>query len=218
MQVVGGDAEALHVLGWQVDAPPGGVLGHVLEMLQHLQPAAHFVGGRNSVGGGRLEDGENEVSHGVGRQRAVLEELVEVLVAGLVLVEPVGGQQLVEWLAVQAEPGHRRRELDEHLMSGGPGEQAVELGLDPVESRLPVAGVLVAEVVDEPGVAVDGSQVALHGSRQQPERHREVLMAGPGHDRLEADMALNRLRGRRLIGGLRLRALRWGRAVRHSVH
>ena len=127
----------------------------------------------------------------VGRQRAVLEQLVEVLVAGLALVEPVGGQQLIEGLAVQAEAGHRRRQLDERLVAGGAGEQVVELGLDPVQGRCSVAGVLVAKVVDEPGVAVDGSQVAPHGSGQQPQRHREVLTGGPGHHRFEADLALD---------------------------
>jgi len=132
------------------------------------------------------------VPDGIGRQFAVLHQLVEVGVAGLVLVEPVGGQQPVEGPAVQAELLHRGRQPDEDLVAGGAGEQVVELGLDPVQRGQAVTGILVTEVVDQPCVAVDGPQVALHRLGQQPQRHREVLGGCSGHDRVEPDMALDR--------------------------
>ena len=187
-------------------------------MLEHLQPAAHVVGGGHPLGGGSLEDGQHEVPDGVGRQLAVPEQFVEVLVAGLVLVEPVGGQQPVERLAGQPEALHRRRQLDERLVARGSGEEAVELVLDPVEGGAAVAGILVAEVVDEPGVSVDGPQMVAHGSGQQPQRDGEVLSGGPGHDRLQAGMAFDGPRAGRLLVGLRLHTRRRGRALGHSVH
>ena len=69
-------------------------------------------------------------------------------------------------------------QANEHWVRRRPGEGAVQLGLDPVELGEPVAGALVADVVDEPGVAVDGHQVCSLPAWQQPGRDDEVLAGG----------------------------------------
>ena len=71
------DAEAIEVLGREVDAPGGAVLRHVLPVLGELQRRAHLVGERDPVGCRGAEDVQDELADGVRREVAVGHELVE---------------------------------------------------------------------------------------------------------------------------------------------
>ncbi len=65
---------------------------------------------------------------------------------------------------------------------------AAELRLERVEERLPIACRLVPERVDEPGEAVDGTEVRTGGARREQRHDREVLAAGARVDPLEREL------------------------------
>ena len=79
--------------------------------------------------------------------------------------------------------------------AGRPGDEGVEPGLlgvgqgrfgllgQPVQGGQPVAVVVVAELVDQPGEAVEGQQVVAGVPPEQPRGHLEVLAGGPAEDR-----------------------------------
>jgi len=67
-------------------------------------------------------------------------------------------------------------------MTGATREGAPEIGLDGLEQRQAVSGRLVAGVVDEARVAVEGGQVATRALGQEPERDGKVLVAGLSQD------------------------------------
>jgi hypothetical protein len=58
-------AEALQVLGGQVNPPVGQVLGHVLPVLGQLQGGADVIGERDAFRGGDAEDVEHDLAHGL---------------------------------------------------------------------------------------------------------------------------------------------------------
>ena len=81
---------------------------------------------------------------------------------------------------------------------------AVELGLEPVEQREPVALGLVAELVDEPREAVDREQVVARLAPEHARGDGEVLLRGERQDgalagsRPSAGLFVSGRRGHRL--------------------
>ncbi len=106
-----------------------------------------------------------------------------MLVAGHALILPVRSHEPAEGLLGQPQGAHRRRELPHQRVPRRlPGEDAIDLAVDLVEQRQAVARRFVPHVVGETREAVDGEQVSARGTRQQAERHREVLRAVLGHE------------------------------------
>ena len=128
------------------------------------------------------EQAEHEPSDRVGGVDAVLLQVVPGLVLRDPLIHPVGLDQPQERLARQVELSDRRLELPHHR----PGRRAevagVELALELVEERKPVALGLVAQDVDEPGESVDGAQVRPQRTGEEQRRDREVLGPRPRGD------------------------------------
>src|SRR6266568_9697653 len=104
-------------------------------------------------------------------------DLVERLVAGHPLIEPVRLDEIEERL-------HRRAALvDEWTQRAYDGQpsraarQRSHVRVDRVEQHQPIAGSLVADVVDEPRVRVRAPELVARRTRQDAQRYREVLGA-----------------------------------------
>ena len=159
------DREAPEILLRQVDTAELEVARRILEEVHELKTRADRVAHLHER---RLVqapvDAEHEPPHRIGRVGAVLPNLVPRLVAGLALVDPVRLDQSPERLERQRSGLDRRMQAPHHLCLG----RAVELPLELVEERQPVAWGLVAERVDEPREPVDRPEV-----RPRPRRGEE---------------------------------------------
>ena len=128
-EVVVGAAEAGEVVLWQVDATRGEVLADVLQVFDDLQPAADVVGEAGEVGIGDPEDGEHDATDRVGRQPAVVEQLVERGVAVLALVAAVGLDEIPERGEVEPVAPDRRRQGIDGGMDRLSTRRSVEIAL-----------------------------------------------------------------------------------------
>ena len=146
-------------------------------MLDELERRADAVGERDPVGRGHFEHVQHELADRIGRQRAVVDEVVEGRVGGLNLVAPVGLDQARR---TARAAGSRSRTVDlerahERVLRLA-AVDAVEVGVEHVEQREAVALDLVAELVDEPGEAVDRHQMPGGLAAQHARRDWEVLL------------------------------------------
>ena len=174
-EVVVGAAEAEQVVLRQVHASGGEVLADVLQVFDDLQPAANVVGEASAVGVCHPEDGEHGTTDWVGRQPAVVEQLVERGVAVLALVAAVGLDEVPKRVEVEAvAPDCRRQGVDGGVRSLA-ARCEVEVVFQPVEGGEPVAVVAVTDVVGEAGEAVHREQVDSQRAGQHPEGDREVF-------------------------------------------
>lgn len=191
-----GDAEALHVLGGQVDAVAAEVLGHVLEVLDDLQCGADRVRAADPLGCGGAGDAEHEPADRVRRQFAVGEEVLVGGVAADDLVLAVGLDEAEEGRgreAVAPDGGLQGAEQRVADVVGADVEDPAQVRLEGIEHGEAVLGRLrgqpqpyrvraaavgqvpVADVVDEPGEAVDGHQVGTPGTGDEEGCDGEVL-------------------------------------------
>ena len=150
-------------------------------MLDELQPDADPVGALDPLGGRGPKDREHQLADGSRRQHAVRRQVVEGRIPRHALVLAVRLDQSAERGQGEAEPGDGRRERAEHRVFRGAERGSIELRFGPVELGQPVPLGLVADVIDEPGEAVDGEQMGPHGAGQRARGHREVLRTGLGH-------------------------------------
>ena len=109
-------------------------------------------------------------------------QVVPRLVLGHPLVHPVRLDQPQERLAWQVELADRRLDVPQHGPRRLAGEGGVDLALELVERREPVALVRVAELVDEPRVAVEGADVWPQRAAGRGASRREVLPGSAGGD------------------------------------
>ncbi len=184
-QVGAGNSEPGHVVGGQIDTTGPGVFGHVLPVLGQLQSGADGVGPALPLGGGHLEGGQHQPSDRVGGQPAVGDEVVEGGVAPDHLILPVGRDEVRERRRIGVDrPYGRGRPGDQRVQAGplGVRERQASLGFRPVERRHPVTAIGVAELIDEPGEAVEGHQLRSGPAGQEARCHAEVLGPGAPHD------------------------------------
>ena len=178
-KVVVAHGEPAKVFLGQIDAAAVQILCDVLPVLGQLQRGADLVGERDAIGGGDAEGGEHQVPDRVGRQRAVVPQVVERLVAVGALVEPVGLDESAQWRLGDPARAHACRQRSHRRHAGiAAGEQRRDVGIDEVEhgkAHAALDAVLIADVVDEPGVAVDRQQVGAQLFRQEPQGDRKVL-------------------------------------------
>ena len=194
-ELIGIDSEAVHVLGGQVDAAGRGVLGNVLPVLGELQPGADPVRPRQPLRCRRREGGQHQPSDGVGRQPAIVGEVFEGGVAGNHLILAVGRDQIRERGAVRARGEHRGgRTGDERVQSGllRVGPRHLDLAFQPVQGGQPVALIVVADLVDQPGESVEGQQVLAGRWREQPRGDPKVFPAGATEDLVRVRQARGR--------------------------
>ena len=177
-EVVVGAPELGEVLLGQVHPPGGVVLGDVLEVLDDLEPAADVVGPAQHVVAADAERAEHQTADRVGRQAAVVEQVVEREVADLLLVAAVGRDQVAEQGERLRVGTQDRRETGDGGVCGPPDHGRDEIRFQPVERGQPVTGVFVADVVGQAGEAVDGEQGGAHTRRQEARGNREVLCTG----------------------------------------
>jgi hypothetical protein len=120
---------------------------------------------------------EDEPPDRVRGQLAVAGELVVGDVPGNSLVLPVRLDQPLEGLARQVDPRDRVAQPAQQGVLWRPllRVDAIEVLLDRVQKREPVAPGLVAGIVHESREAVDRRQVAACLAREDEERDREVL-------------------------------------------
>ena len=129
-------------------------------MLEQLQRRADGVRPGDARRCRDAEDVQHELADGVRGEVAVVDELVERGVHGLTLVATVRVDQPHKRRARQRERADGRSEAAHERVLRLALEGAVELLLEPVELREPIALDVVAELVDEPCEAVDREQVA----------------------------------------------------------
>src|SRR5205807_8286688 len=184
-EVVGRAAEAIEVLGGDVHAAAPEVLGHVLPMLDQLQAAAHRVGEAQAVRGGRVEDVQHQAPDRVGGELAVGQEVLDGLVRVDLLVLAVGGDQGAQRGGgdVAGADGVRQAPQEGILRFAGLAVvDAVDLRVQPVQERQPIAGRLVPDVVHKPGESVQRREVRALAPGQYAAGHGEVLVRRLGHD------------------------------------
>ena len=176
------DAEAAAVLGREVHASKSQVARPVLEEVHELEARADVVRPGDELHVVRApDDAQHEPADGVGGVAAVLAKVVPALVLRYPLVHPVRLDQPGERLPRQRAGLDRRLQLAHDGPLGLSGAvTGVELRLELVEHRRPVALPLVAEDVHEPREAVDRPQVRPVLAREEQRRDREVLRPGPG--------------------------------------
>ena len=181
VEFAGVDSAAPQVVLGKVDAAPPSVLGHVLEVLDHLQPVTDVVGQGDAIGSGGSEHHQHKASHRSGRQAAVPQEVLEGLVCADPLVHPVGLDQGRKRVERQSEIPQGRGEALEQRVAGPALGRPMQLGLQPVQLGEPITLGLVADVVCQPGEAVDGHEVGAHRSGQEQRGDGKVLAAGLDH-------------------------------------
>jgi hypothetical protein len=94
------------------------------------------------------------------------------------LVHPIRLDQTQERLAGQVELANRRLHVLEHRPGCRAGEGGIHFALELVERREPVALVGVAELVDEPRVAIEGTDMRAQRAREENRADGEVLARG----------------------------------------
>jgi uncharacterized protein len=169
------DAEAGHVGLGKVDTSSAEVFSDILPVLGQLERGTDTVRKRDPVGGRSAEHAEDELSDRIGREPAVPDEVVERGVAVDTLVDPVRLDQAPERLGGDASLGEKGRQSLEQCLLGVAGVGPLQVGLDSVEERKPVAGRLVTDVVDEAGEPVDGAEPLPLALGEEAQRDREVL-------------------------------------------
>ena len=182
--------EPAKVLLGEIDATACAVFGDVLPVLGQLERGADLIRQRDPLGRRDADRREHQAPDRVGRQRAVGPQVVERLIAAGSLIEAVGFDEPPQRLF--GEPA-RVAGADEGNDCGQlravAGQESGDVGVDEIE-QLQLAGglesVVVADVVDEPRVAVDRHQIRAQLGGQEPGGDRKVLRAGLGEHALEA--------------------------------
>lgn len=193
--------EAGEILGRQVDATSGVVLRHILQMLHDLERRADGVGERDVFDRGSARDMQHELAHGVRRERAVTQQRLEGLVALNPLIASVRLDQPLEGLARKPVSAQCRSQLLKQRMPRRPREGAIQVLLQRVEAREPVAFDLVAQVVSQPRKAVESQKIAAQAGWKPAKRDREVLVASLCPYRVRVEQPV-RLRAARRAGQL----------------
>ncbi len=124
---------------------------------------------------------------------AVPLQLVPGLVLRAALVDPVRLDQAQERLARQVELAHRRLHVPQHRPRRLALEGRAHLLLELVERGEAVSLERVAQLVDEPGVAVERPDVRAQGARKEDRTDREILPCRPRCDL--GDLHLTSIRG-----------------------
>ena len=176
-------AERAPVVRRQVDASQLEVARHVLQEVHELEAGADRVARLDEL---RVveppQDAEHEPAARVGRVDAVVLQVVPRLVLGHPLIHAVRLDQPQERLARQVELPDRRLHVPQDGPGRLPGEGRVHLPLELVERLEPVALVRVAELVDEPRVAVQRADVRPQRAGEEHRADGEVLAGGAGCD------------------------------------
>jgi hypothetical protein len=155
-------------------------------VLDELEPGADAVRELDPVARRRAECVQDELADRIRRELAVPEELVEGAVGDDVLVAPVRLDQPYERISRHRALADDRLQPAQQRVLGLALEHAVQVGLEDVEERAPVAGDLVTDLVDEAREAVDREQAAARPPIEEPQRDREVLVRREREDRLLA--------------------------------
>src|SRR4051794_1739334 len=172
--------EALAVFAGQVHAAELEVARHVLQEVHELEPGADRVARRDELGVVEpAEHAEHEPTARVGRMDAVLLHLVPGLVLGHALVDTVRLDEAEERLTRQIELADGRLHVQEHRPRGLSLECEHNLRVQLAERFEPVAVVAVTELVDEPGIAIQGADVRAQRAREEHGADGEVLARRP---------------------------------------
>ena len=142
------------------------------------------VGPRGAVRTGGAENGQHQTPHRIGRQPAVPEQFVEADIGPHQLVLPVGRDQVVQGGRVGG-PRHEGAggAGDQRVNSAASGSASARVGLvadSSCQRRQPVAVVVVADLVDQAGEAIDGQQVGSPAGRAEAARRPGSSPRRPG--------------------------------------
>ncbi len=177
-------------------------------MVDHLQRAAQGVA-RRVAGRVFAVQVEQVAPDRVGRERAIAEQVVPVVVAQLDRVLLEGGDEIDAVLRRDAGLGQARAQAvggrEGGVFGVAPGDGVLE-ALEAADLVLRRQRRVVGDVVDRPGEAVEGRDVRPQARRQQPGADGEVLVARAlARRRLgrPAEVVLSALRrqGRALLAG-----------------
>src|ERR1700736_5413043 len=127
---------------------------------------------------------KHQFAHRSRREAAIVEELVEGLIATYDLVTTVGLDQTPEGLIRESAGRDGALQAAHHRMLRMTSVvDPIEIPLEPVEQTGAITEGFVTEVVDQACEAVDGQQVSSLPAAEQTGCHREVLAARLGHHR-----------------------------------
>ena len=179
-----GASAAGEVLGRQVDATVGEVLGYVLAVLDELQRRADLIRERHARGRSLAEHAEHELADGVGRQLAVAAQLLPGLIPVDALVHAIGLDQAHERLARQLAFAQRRLQA---FAAAGARPRRERPGRDPASSHpaRPDDRRRRSRRARRPDgrSRTAASRCASQASPEQPAGHGEVLALRSRHDR-----------------------------------
>ena len=152
----------------------------VLQVVQDLQGVAQRVGIRVQLGPLAMQV-EQEAADRRGRQRAIAEEILPVVVAKLDGVAPEGGEQVERMLRRHAG---RRQAGAQGLRLGQPGgglgrpRQGAREGIEPRDLVVGRQRRVVADIVGGAHEGVEGRDMRAQRRGQQPRADLKVLVPG----------------------------------------
>jgi hypothetical protein len=151
-------------------------------VLDDLQAAAHTIRQRLALGRQCAGDPQHGRAYGVGRQPAVVEQLVPRRLADDRLVAPVGGDEVEERRRGHVGGGDRPAQPGGDRMAGPTLDRGPQVALQPVEGRRAIAGMLIAEVVGQASEGVDGEQLLTGFPGHEPGDDGKVLVVSLGDE------------------------------------
>ncbi len=176
-EVVLGAADVLQARDRQIDPAARVVLGHVLEVLDDLQRGADPLGEPDVVRRGLPQKVKNQAAERVGREPAILQELIEERDPQIEPIASVGLDQVVQRLQRKAVRVNGALHRHDNWQDRASGLDPCQVLLDEVQgSRLHVVG-LVADVVHHACECVDGAEPCPQSCGKDAESDREVLRA-----------------------------------------
>jgi len=182
-ELVGGDTEAGHVVGGEVDAVAfEDVAADILPEVDELESGAGVVAEALSGFVTVAAHVEDDAADGVSAFGAVVEELGEVLVAGEGLVLFEGAEEVVEGLEGDIVAGDGVGEGGEDGGVRVSGEAGQELGAELLEELegFGAVGDFVAEVIGDAAEGVDVAEILAEVLGEEDGDDAEVFIVGVG--------------------------------------
>jgi hypothetical protein len=167
----------------QVAAPAGRIGGQILPEVRELEAGADPIGEHLPLGVAVAEQSQHQVPHGIGRARAVGEQLGIGREPDPRRVRAERLQQASKRRDRKLAAANRVGDRDRDGLAAASRDRVVELALPRIEPRDALRGrhrPFVGQIVGDPRPRVDGGQMPAERPGQQPRADREVLVVGGG--------------------------------------
>ena len=189
----------LHVFEGEIDAVFCVVDADILPEIGELEGGTGLVGEGETLGVAIAAGIEDDAADGIRGVAAVAEGIGHGGETGDGLILAEGDEQIGEWLLGDVAGADRFGEGDEDGMTGLAAIAGVELFTPEVEQGEGLFGIadLVAEVIGNAAVGVDGVEVGAEAAGEEPGGDVEILVMGIGET---AAPGAGLVEGRRMVG------------------